>query len=151
MWILNHCNGVQTQNHLVLKRTLYHLAKLVEWLSCVVSTYLYGAFDCIICKRSLNHLAKLANFYSKTRIWYVKNIQWILKKSNFTSLVRFLKCIYQLTYFYYVLLIFLLSKGIRSRYQIDIWWGVAAVFCTKICISVFWEVFNLWTLLFQTR
>ena len=25
-----------------------HLAKLVKWLSCVVSTYLYGAFDCIL-------------------------------------------------------------------------------------------------------
>ena len=27
----------------VRKRTLNHLAKLANWLSCVVSTYLYGA------------------------------------------------------------------------------------------------------------
>ena len=32
-----------TNNHLVRKRTLNHLAKLANWLSGVVSTYLYGA------------------------------------------------------------------------------------------------------------
>ena len=37
----------RTQNNLVLKRTLNHLAKLVKWLSCVLSTYLYGAFYCM--------------------------------------------------------------------------------------------------------
>ena len=40
-------NWIRTHNHLVHKRTLNHLAKLVKWLSCVVSTYLYGAFDCM--------------------------------------------------------------------------------------------------------
>ena len=35
------------QNHLVLKRTLNHLAKLTKRLSCVLSTYLYGAFNCM--------------------------------------------------------------------------------------------------------
>ena len=34
-------------NHLVRKRTLNHLAKLAKWLSCVVSAYLYGAFNCV--------------------------------------------------------------------------------------------------------
>ena len=38
-------NEIRTQNSLVRKQTLNHLAKLVKWLSCVVSTYLYGAFD----------------------------------------------------------------------------------------------------------
>ena len=33
------------QNHLVRKQTLNHLAKLAKWLSCVMSTYLCGAFD----------------------------------------------------------------------------------------------------------
>ena len=41
------CNWAQTQNHLVLKQTLNHLAKLAKWLSCVLSIYLYGAFDCM--------------------------------------------------------------------------------------------------------
>ena len=45
IWILRDCNWTRTQNHLVRKRTLNHLAKLTKWLSCVLSTYLYGAFD----------------------------------------------------------------------------------------------------------
>ena len=33
----NDCNWTRTQNHLLLKRTLNHLAKLAKWLSCVLS------------------------------------------------------------------------------------------------------------------
>ena len=47
IWSLSHSNVIQTHNHLVCKRTLNHLAKLARWLSCVVSTYLYGTFDCV--------------------------------------------------------------------------------------------------------
>ena len=46
IWSLSDCNWPQTHNHLVCKWTLHHLAKLAKWLSCVVSTYLYGAFNC---------------------------------------------------------------------------------------------------------
>ena len=35
------------QTTLFRTRTLNHLAKLAKWWSCVVSTYLYGAFDCM--------------------------------------------------------------------------------------------------------
>ena len=42
------CNWTwRTHNHLVHKRTLNYLAKLTKWLSCVVSTYLCGASDCM--------------------------------------------------------------------------------------------------------
>ena len=41
---ISDCNWTLTQNHLVLKGTLNHLAKLTKRLSCVLSTYLYGAF-----------------------------------------------------------------------------------------------------------
>ena len=41
-------NGIRTHNHLVSKQTLNHLAKLTRWLSRVVGTYLYGAFDCML-------------------------------------------------------------------------------------------------------
>ena len=41
------CNWTRTQNHLVRSRTLNHLAKLAKWLICVLSTYLYGAFNCM--------------------------------------------------------------------------------------------------------
>ena len=44
---MSDCNWTWTQNHLVFKGTLNHLAKLAKWLSCVMSTYLYGAFDCM--------------------------------------------------------------------------------------------------------
>ena len=47
IWNLSDLNWIRTYNHLVHKRTLNHLAKLAKWLSCVVSTYLYGAFDCM--------------------------------------------------------------------------------------------------------
>ena len=45
--ILSDCNGTRTHNHLVGKRILNHLAKLAKWLSCFVTTYLYGTFDCM--------------------------------------------------------------------------------------------------------
>ena len=47
-WSLSDCNGNRTHNHLVRKRTLNHLTKLAKWLSCVVSTYLYGAYDYVL-------------------------------------------------------------------------------------------------------
>ena len=45
--MISYCNRTGTHNHLVCRRTLNHFTKLAKWLSCVVSTYLYGAFDCI--------------------------------------------------------------------------------------------------------
>ena len=39
------CNRTQTQNDLLRKRARNHWAKSGKWLSCVMSTYLYGAFD----------------------------------------------------------------------------------------------------------
>ena len=41
------CSWTWTHNHLVHKRTINHLAKLAKCLRSVVSTYLYGAFDCM--------------------------------------------------------------------------------------------------------
>ena len=45
---LSDNNVIRTYNHLVRKRTLNHLAKLKKRLSCVVSNFLYGTFDCIL-------------------------------------------------------------------------------------------------------
>ena len=42
---LSGSNWTRTNNQLVHKQTRNHLAKLAQWLSCIVSTYLYGAFD----------------------------------------------------------------------------------------------------------
>ena len=41
-------NEIRAYNHLVRKRTLNHLAILTKWLSCVVNTYLYVVFDCML-------------------------------------------------------------------------------------------------------
>ena len=48
IWRWSDCKWTRTQNHWVLKRALNHLAKLTKWLNCVLSSYMYGAFDCII-------------------------------------------------------------------------------------------------------
>ena len=48
IWSLSDCNWTRTQNHLILKRTLNHLVELAKWLNCVLSTYLYCAFDCTL-------------------------------------------------------------------------------------------------------
>ena len=47
IWRLSKCNGTRTHNHLVHKQTPNHFPKLGKWLSCVVSTYMYGALDCV--------------------------------------------------------------------------------------------------------
>ena len=48
IWSLIDSTGIRTHNHLVLKRTLNYLAKVAKWLSCVLSTYLHGGFDCML-------------------------------------------------------------------------------------------------------
>ena len=48
IWSSSDSNGIRTNNYLVLKRTLNNFAKLAKRLSCVVSTYLYVAFDCML-------------------------------------------------------------------------------------------------------
>ena len=45
---LSDNNGIWTHNHLVRERTLNHLPKQAKLLSCVVSTYLHGAVDCML-------------------------------------------------------------------------------------------------------
>ena len=48
IWSLTNSNVIRKHNHLVRKRALNHLAKLAKWLSCVMNTYLYGLFQCIL-------------------------------------------------------------------------------------------------------
>ena len=48
IWSLSDTNGIQSQEHLIQKQTLSHLAKLATRLSCVVITYLYYGFGCIL-------------------------------------------------------------------------------------------------------
>ena len=48
IWSLSDRNETRIHNHLVHKWKLSHLAKLVKWLSCVVTTYLCGGFDSML-------------------------------------------------------------------------------------------------------
>ena len=113
----NDSNVIRTQKHLVCKRTLDYLAKLVKWLSCVVSTYLYGAFDCIIMSRTsfrvnphsivcLNVKERLAR--SRRNIWSISdsNVIWtynhLVRKrtlDHLPKLVKWLSCVVS-TYLY---------------------------------------------------
>ena len=48
IWRLSNCNWIRTHNHLAQKATLNQLAEPTKWLSWVVSTYLHGAFFCLL-------------------------------------------------------------------------------------------------------
>ena len=47
MWSWSDYNETRTHNHLVRKQTVNTLVKVIKWLSWVVSTYMYGTFDCM--------------------------------------------------------------------------------------------------------
>ena len=104
IWRLSDCNWTRTHNNLVLKRTLNHLAKLVKKLSCVVSTYLYGVFNCMflyvtyafqsestpcICLNVKELLAR-----NKAKIWSLSDSNWtrthnhLVRKRTFSHLAK---------------------------------------------------------------
>ena len=47
IWRWSDCNWTRTMNQLVFEWTLNHLGKFKKLLSYVLSTYLYGACDCM--------------------------------------------------------------------------------------------------------
>ena len=76
---ISDCNWTWTHNHLVHKRTLDHLVKLAKWLSCVVSTYLYGASDCMflschVSLVSLTHAIALAQTHSQAYSFHLRDL-----------------------------------------------------------------------------
>ena len=76
-------------NHFLRKGTLNHLAKLTKWLSCVVSTYLYGAFDCMLLSSHVRisewiytlQLPKFQAIPCLKQAWYLK-LKWQQRDSN---------------------------------------------------------------------
>ena len=89
IWRLSDCDGTRTHNHLVRKRTLNHLAQLTKWLSCAVSTYLYGAFDWIFLSCHVRvwqwiHTLQLPEYQGtpcSKQPPYLKN-EWLQRDSN---------------------------------------------------------------------
>ena len=86
---LSDCNETRTHNHLVRKRTLKHLAKLTKLLGRVVSTYLFGAFDCMFLSCHLRisewiHTLSFPEFQGTTcskKERYLK-FKWMQRDSN---------------------------------------------------------------------
>ena len=70
IWSLSNSNDIRTENHLVRKGTLNHLAKLAKWLSCVEGTYLYGAFEymLLLCHVWVSEFIHIAQF-----AWMLRN------------------------------------------------------------------------------
>ena len=57
IWSLKESSDCQTHNHFVRKRTINHLAKVAEWLSFVLSTYLHGGLVCMLLHTSCMYLS----------------------------------------------------------------------------------------------
>ena len=53
IWSLSDSNGIGTQNHLVCKRTLNHLANSTIWLNSWVFVYKLSGFRFVIFKKSM--------------------------------------------------------------------------------------------------
>ena len=68
--VLSDSNEIRTNNHLVRKGTLNHLAKLVSWLGCYLNLRYGACFD-----QGLPwHSGKLMWIHSETRTWHDNNI-----------------------------------------------------------------------------
>ena len=103
IWSLSDSQCTRTDNNLVPKRTLNHLAKLGKWLSYDVSTYMYGAFDCMflsshICISEWIHtlyLPQCQGARCSKQVWYYKLSGCWLESScthlNFTYCAYFKK------------------------------------------------------------
>ena len=77
-WSLSDSKEVRTHNHIVGKRTRKHIARLAKWVSCVVSTYIYGAFDCMVllCRVRVPELIQILQlaWMSRNSLLEVSNI-----------------------------------------------------------------------------
>ena len=113
IWSLRDCNGSRTNKHLVCKRTLNHLAQLTKWLSCVVSTYPYGAFDCMFLSCHVRASEWIHTLYScmnvmelivcnRRQIWSLSNCKGTLTHNHLVrkqtlnhlaTLAKWLSCV----------------------------------------------------------
>ena len=80
IWSLSDCKWTRTHNQLVHKRRLNYLTKLAKWLSCVMNTYLRGAFDCMFfsCHVCSSHV----KFQSESTLHSCLNVKELLARSR---------------------------------------------------------------------
>ena len=95
------CDWTRTHNHWVHKRTLYHFAIMAKWLRCVVSTYLYAAFDCMFltCQVCVSEWIRSKYSQPSSMIWPIGPKGWVfvyeLSGSGFESSCSHLNFIFQ--------------------------------------------------------
>ena len=68
-------NGTRTHNHLVPKQKLNHFSKFTKWPSWIISTYLYGAFDCML-------LSCHVPFQSESTLYIYLNVKELLARNR---------------------------------------------------------------------
>ena len=77
IWSLSDSNRTWIHNHLVCKQTLNYLAKLAKYWA--VSTYMYGAFDCMFLSCDVHVSEWIHNYrvwiHSETHMSLDKNIR----------------------------------------------------------------------------
>ena len=89
IWKLSYCYWTRSHSHLARKLTLNNLSKLANWYSCVVSTYLYGAFDCIFLSCHVLISEWICTVYfpeclwtpCSKQTWYLK-LKWLQRDTN---------------------------------------------------------------------
>ena len=89
IWSLSDCKGTRTHNNLVHKWTLKRLAKLTKWLSWIVRTYLFDAFDYkfFLCHRRISawtrnlYLPECQGIRCSKQARYLK-FKWLQRDSN---------------------------------------------------------------------
>ena len=93
MWSFSDCNGIRTHKHLVRKRTLIHLYKLVslaKWLSVLLQTWLLILFTNVVvgsnsiqtfiykfaCDVTITYFNRTVCIY-QTATWWDSTTYWI--------------------------------------------------------------------------
>ena len=130
IWSLSDCKLAWTQHDLVCLWTFNHLAQLTKLLSCVLSTYLYGAFDCMFLSCQVfekeSKIYSFLNFkellgQSNCQIWSSSDCSWtqtqnhLLRKrtlNHLGKLTKWLSCVL-ITYLYGVFHCMFLSCHVR--------------------------------------
>ena len=89
IWSLSYWKETQTHSQLIRKPALSHLAKIANWLSCVVSNYLYGTFDWMFLSCHVHISEWIHTLYfpecqgtlSTKQVQYLK-FKWLPRDSN---------------------------------------------------------------------
>ena len=159
--LLSDCNWTRTHNHLVRKRTLNHLAKLIKWLSCVVSTYLYGIYiyelsgcgfesGCSHFKLQISRLFQARNSLTFRQMWSVDSLwsAYVTWKEHTVELLSI--CLFLSNRIFLVKALFLHDQKVKTKIQISWEWKKLKRWNKKHFLS-FFKNFQLPTIVSELR